>query len=109
MVQELQVLVAQAAASSAAGAAAGAALGAGAAMAAAEHALAGRVAGGSKIPLLLQPRQPGAAPSPPPQEPFLLRHTMQMQAELKAADAKLHVHRTAAGEADVHETYMQYA
>jgi len=92
MLQELRVLVQHTAASTAASAAAGAALGAGAAVAAAEHALSGRVelARGR----LLSP--PNSARTAAGQAADLERERLQSQ--LQAAEAKLHVHRIAAGE-----------
>lgn len=99
---ELQSILSQSAASTAASAAAGAAVGAGAAVAAAERALAGRVAlirGGLLSPedsartaraAAMQEfrRQPGSV--------CALELQAQMVAQLEAAEAKLHVHRTAA-------------
>lgn len=92
MLQELRVLVQHTAASTAASAAAGAALGAGAAVAAAEHALSGRVelARGR----LLSP--PNSARTAAGHLADLERERLQSQ--LQAAEAKLHVHRIAAGE-----------
>jgi hypothetical protein len=101
---ELQSFLQNSAASTAASAAAGAAVGAGAAVAAAQQALAGRVAL-VQSGLLSPPdsarsarvkglqefrRQPGAA--------VALELQAQMVAWLEAAEAKLHVHRTAASE-----------
>jgi hypothetical protein len=109
LLQELHAILASTAASTAAGAAAGAALGAGAAVAAAEQALAGRGAhlhlharGGLMSPpesvrsaqsaraAALQEfrRQPGAVCAAELQA--------QLSTQLEAAEAKLHVHRTAA-------------
>lgn len=109
LLQELHAILASTAASTAAGAAAGAALGAGAAVAAAEQALAGRAAhmhlhprGGLMSPpdsvrsaqsaraAALQEfrRQPGAVCAAELQA--------QLATQLEAAEAKLHVHRTAA-------------
>lgn len=100
---DLQAILEQNAANTASCAAAGAAVGAGAAVAAAERALAGRAAL-LKSGLLSPPdsarsarawalqefrRQPGAVCAAELQG--------QMLAQLEAAEAKLHVHRTAAG------------
>jgi hypothetical protein len=99
---ELQSILQQTALSTAASAAAGAAVGAGAAVAAAEQALTGRAArlrdgllsppdsARSARALAMQEfrRQPGAV--------CALELQAQMSAQLEAAEAKLHVHRTAA-------------
>lgn len=100
---ELQSILQQTALSTAASAAAGAAVGAGAAVAAAEQALAGGRAARLRDGLLSPPdsarsaramamqefrRQPGAV--------CALELQAQMSAQLEAAEAKLHVHRTAA-------------
>lgn len=102
---ELQAIMQQNAASTATCAAAGAALGAGAAVAAAEKALVGRAAL-LKSGLLSPPdsvrsarawalqefrRQPGSISAAEQLQ-------AQMMAQLEAAEAKLHVHRTAACE-----------
>lgn len=104
LLQELEDLVQQAAASTAAGAAAGAALGAGAAVAAAHQALSGKLA---RSPRLLSPsssahasratllqefcRQPGAVCAGELQQ-------LHVEGQLQAAEAKLQVHRAAASE-----------
>lgn len=107
LLQQLQDMLASTAASTAAGAAAGAAIGAGAAVAAAEQALAGRVAHThlhARSGLMSPPdsmrsaqsaraaalqefrRRPGA----------VCAAELQLSTQLEAAEAKLHVHRTAA-------------
>lgn len=116
LMQELHRILQQSAATTAAGAAAGAAIGAGAAVAAAEHALCGRVAalrGGLVSPpdsarmqyasaVHMLGSAAAAADAAQQQHSQVLSGThvcvVELQAQLEAAEAKLHVHRTAAGE-----------
>lgn len=99
---ELQSILQNSAASTAASAAAGAAVGAGAAVAAAQQALAGRVAL-VQSGLLSPPDSARSARAKALQEfrrqpaaGAALGLQAQMVARLEAAEAKLHVHRTAA-------------